>query len=112
MAQVDLTLTYQSPIQANAVDCPYGTTTSCNSQVLSSATKYTFNNPLMNATTNEVVMPHTVTVILSNFDGDVDKTISLMVKQIAPKYRQPSSNAIIRQLTFLAICLVSLVYLF
>lgn len=88
VAEVDLTFTYGSPIQANAVDCPYGTTTSCNSQVLSSATKYVFNNPLMNATTNEVMTPHTVTVILSNFDGDVDKTISLLVKQIAPKYRQ------------------------
>ena len=48
----------------------------------------------MNATTNNVITPHGITVILSNFDGDVDKTISMMVKQIAPKYVKPSSAMI------------------
>lgn len=104
---MDLTLTYGSPIQANAVDCPYGTTTSCNSQVLSSATKYTFSNPLMNATTNEVITPHTVKVILSNFDGDSDKSISMLVKQIAPKYR--TANAIINNMSCIILGLAILV---
>jgi hypothetical protein len=31
VAELDLTFTYGSPIQVNAVDCPFGTTTSCNS---------------------------------------------------------------------------------
>ena len=70
VSEVQLSITYGPPIQANAVDCPLGTTTSCNSQNLQSALKYTFKDPLMNATTNNVIVPHTVTVILSNFDGD------------------------------------------
>lgn len=99
---MDLTFTYGSPIQVNAIDCPYGTTTSCNSQVLTTATKYVFKNPLMDATTNNVVTSHTVTVVLSNFDGDVEKSISMRVNQIAPKYVKPSS-AIINNLSFIVL---------
>ena len=86
----------------NSNDCPFGTTTSCNSQVLLSATKYVFNNPLMNATTNNVITPHTVTVVLSNFDGDVEKSISMLVKQIAPKYIR-SANAIINHISYIVL---------
>ena len=53
----------------------------------------------MNATTNNVITPHGITVVLSNFDGDVDKTISMMIKQIAPKYVKPSSSAIISHIS-------------
>jgi len=48
----------------------------------------------MNATTNNVITPHTVTVVLSNFDGDVEKPITMLVKQIAPKYVRQSSGII------------------
>ena len=50
----------------------------------------------MNATTNNVITPHTVTVVLSNFDGDVEKPITMLVKQIAPKYVRQSSGIINR----------------
>ena len=61
----------------------------------------------MNATTNNVITPHTVTVILSNFDGDVDKTIALLVKQIAPKYTR-QSNAIINHISYIVLGLAVL----
>jgi hypothetical protein len=55
----------------------------------------------MNATTNNVITPHTVTVVLSNFDGDVEKSISMSVKQIAPKYI--TASAIINHISYIVL---------
>ena len=48
---------------------------------------YRFNNPLIDASTKQVLATHSVKVVFSNFDGDSANTFKLIVKQTAPNYR-------------------------